>query len=170
MKHFVLDVDGVMTTGQFYCSSAGKQLKVFGPDDHDALALLRDRMDIVFVTGDRSGFEISRSRIVDHMKYPLHLVSTVRRAEWIEQRFDPAQTVYMGDGIFDCYVMSRVGYAIAPANADDNAKASAHHVTRRSGGDRAVAEACLHLLERFFEPFDPARPSDAAELAGGWTT
>lgn len=170
MKHFVLDVDGVMTTGQFVYSAAGKQYKVFGPDDHDALALLRDRMEIVFVTGDRSGFEISRTRIVDHMKYPLHLVSTVRRAEWIAERYDPARTVYMGDGIFDCYVMKRVGYAIAPANADANAKAHAHFVTRRSGGDRAVAEACLHLLERFFEPFDPARPPGTAELAGGWTT
>ena len=35
------------------------------------------------------------------------------------------------------------------------AKKYADYVTKRNGGDRAVAEACLHILERFFESFDP---------------
>ena len=29
-KVFILDVDGVMTTGQFLYSEAGKQMKIFG--------------------------------------------------------------------------------------------------------------------------------------------
>ena len=36
LKVFILDVDGVMTTGQFFYSKDGKQMKVFGPDDNDA--------------------------------------------------------------------------------------------------------------------------------------
>jgi hypothetical protein len=35
--HVCLDVDGVMTTGEFYYSADGKVMKVFGPDDHNAL-------------------------------------------------------------------------------------------------------------------------------------
>ena len=61
----------------------------------------------------------------------------------------------MGDGIFDHYVMRQIGYAIAPANADMLAKKHANYVTERSGGDRAVAEACLHILEKFFQPYAP---------------
>ena len=61
----------------------------------------------------------------------------------------------MGDGIFDHYVMKQVGYSIAPSNSDQNAKKYAHYVTKRAGGDRAVAEACIHILERFFEYNDP---------------
>ena len=34
---FLLDVDGVMTTGQFLYSKDGKDYKVFGPHDSDGL-------------------------------------------------------------------------------------------------------------------------------------
>jgi len=61
----------------------------------------------------------------------------------------------MGDGIFDHYVFKKIGYSIAPGNANSVAKKYADYVTKRNGGDRAVAEACLHILERFFESFDP---------------
>jgi len=169
MKTFILDVDGVLTTGQFFYTAKGKTMKVFGPDDHDGLSLLQPHLDIRFVTGDKKGFEISRKRIVDDMKYPLDLVSTIRRVEWLEERYALDDVIYMGDGLFDHYVMKRVGYAIAPANADELAKAHAHHVTQRSGGDRAVAEACLHLLEKFFEPYEPqSRPQGVAKIAGEW--
>lgn len=39
-KALILDIDEVMTTGQFSYSEAGKQVKVFGPDDNDGLGLL----------------------------------------------------------------------------------------------------------------------------------
>ena len=166
---FILDVDGVMTSGHFLYSSEGKELKIFGPDDNDGLSLLNSYLSIHFVTGDRKGFPISQKRIVEDMKYPLDLVSTIRRIDWIRERHDPAEVIYMGDGIFDHYVMKEVGYSIAPANADSNAKAHADFVTKRSGGDRAVAEACLHILEKFFDPFDPEKlPSNQGKMSGEW--
>ena len=167
---FILDVDGVMTTGQFLYTAEGKVMKVFGPDDNDGLSLLRQYLEIRFVTGDKKGFPISSKRIVDDMKYPLDVVSTIRRVDWIRELYPLERVIFMGDGIFDHYVMREVGYAIAPANADALAKQAAHYVTERSGGDRAVAEACLHILEKFFEPYDPARlPSVNGKLSGEWT-
>ena len=59
-KLFLLDVDGVMTTGQFIYTENGKTMKVFGPDDHDGLSLLKKFIDIRFVSGDISGFEITK--------------------------------------------------------------------------------------------------------------
>lgn len=147
----IIDVDGVMTTGQFFYSSEGKIMKVFGPDDNDGLNLLKPHLDIHFVSADKRGFEISKKRIVDDMHFPLHLVSSHERADWIKQKFDAQKVIYIGDGIFDNYVMNSVGYSIAPANADINAKKSANYVTLRAGGDRAVAEACLHILKKFFQ-------------------
>lgn len=168
-KHFILDVDGVLTTGQFFYTVDGKVMKVFGPDDNDALALLKPYMDIQCITGDRKGFAISERRIVQDMKLPLTLVSTIKRVDWIAERHDLAQVAYMGDGIFDHYVMKRVGYAMAPANADPLAKQHAHYVTQRTGGDRAVAEACLHLLATFFKAYDPAYlPGKTVEQTGEW--
>ena len=76
----------------------------------------------------------------------------------------------MGDGIFDHYVMKGVGYSIAPANADKLAKKHADFITERSGGDRAVAEACLHILEKFYVPYDPEQlPKSNGNLSGEWT-
>ena len=62
-KVFLLDVDGVMTTGQFSYTAEGKSMKVFGPDDNDALSLLRNLMEIRFITGDKNGLEITARRI-----------------------------------------------------------------------------------------------------------
>lgn len=167
---FILDVDGVMTTGSFFYSAEGKQLKEFGPDDNDALSLLKDKVEIRFVTGDRKGFEISRRRIVEDMKFPLELVSTIKRIDWIKQNFDPSRVIYMGDGIFDSYVMRGVAYSIAPANADEEARRVADFVTLRRGGDRAVAEACLHVLNQFFGGFDRNQlPDTTVKLSGEWT-
>lgn len=166
---FVVDVDGVMTTGQFLYSADGKTHKLFGPDDHDALLLLRPHIEIMFLTGDRKGFPITKRRIVDDMEFPLELVSTVRRLEWLADRFDPRRVIYMGDGIFDVYVAGRVGYTICPSNAFYLLRERADFVTRSPGGDRAVAEACLHILERFFTPFDSACPPTAMAETGEWT-
>jgi 3-deoxy-D-manno-octulosonate 8-phosphate phosphatase (KDO 8-P phosphatase) len=167
---FILDVDGVMTTGQFFYTADGKTMKVFGADDNDGLSLLKPSVHIRFVTGDKKGFAISKRRIVEDMHFELDLVSTIRRVEWIAEHYPLDQVIYMGDGIFDHYVMRQVSYAIAPSNADPLAKQHAHYVTQRSGGDRAVAEACLHVLERFFTPYSPHQlPSSTAKLSGEWT-
>jgi 3-deoxy-D-manno-octulosonate 8-phosphate phosphatase (KDO 8-P phosphatase) len=167
---FILDVDGVMTTGHFLYTAEGKVMKIFGPDDNDGLSLLKSSLEIRFITGDQKGFPISKKRIVDDMKYELDIVSTIRRVDWIKERYPLESIVYMGDGIFDHYVMREVGYSIAPANADKLAKQHASFVTERSGGDRAVAEACMHIMEKFFTPFNPAELSSAQyKLSGEWT-
>lgn len=149
---FILDVDGVLTDGSMLYTAEGKVMKRFGPDDHDALVLLRKLIPIQFVSGDSKGFPITAKRVSDDMKFSLDLVSTIRRREWIERRFPLESVIYMGDGIFDALVLSSVGYGIAPADASPLAKAAADFVTESGGGNRAVAEACLHIMERFFEP------------------
>lgn len=169
-KCFILDVDGVLTTGHFIYTEDGKKMKIFGPDDNDALSLLRGNLEIRFVTGDKKGFSISKKRIVDDMGYQLDLVSTIERVEWIEARYALEDVIYMGDGIFDHYVMGKVGYSIAPKNADILAKSSSNFVTERSGGDRAVAEASLHILSKFFSPYNSSVKLDkGAAVSGGWT-
>ena len=168
-KILLLDVDGVMTDGKFYYTEDGKVMKVFGSDDHDVLSLLKPYLEIQFITGDHRGFEISKARIAEDMKFPLSLVSTIKRIDWIKDRWNPKDVIYMGDGIFDHYVFKEVGYAIAPNNADEFCKKNADFLTKRSGGDRAVAEAGLHILEKFFEPYNPEElPSRQIKLSGEW--
>jgi 3-deoxy-D-manno-octulosonate 8-phosphate phosphatase (KDO 8-P phosphatase) len=147
---FILDLDGVLTDGKFYYSSEGKLLKAFGADDHDAIILLRQFLQIIVVTADLKGIEISRRRIESDMNLELNVVSSKDRVEWIRERYDLETTVYMGDGIFDSLVFSSVMYGICPANSSVNTRKFADYVCSQNGGDRAVAEACIHVAKTFF--------------------
>lgn len=147
---FVIDVDGVFTDGKFYYDSFGKVFKVFGPNDNDALLLIRDLISIEVVTADSKGFDISYCRIVRDMNLPLSLVASEDRVSWIRQKSALESTIYMGDGIFDYQVFSRVFYSIAPANAFHFTRQKASFVTKSKGSEGAVAEACVHIADRFF--------------------
>ena len=146
-------------------------MKVFGPDDNDALSLLNRYIDIQFITGDRKGYSISKKRIENDMGFKISLVSTIKRIDWIKKKYNLSDVIYMGDGIFDHYVMKEVGYSIATLNSDKNAKKNADYVTKRSGSERAVAEASLHIMKKFFKPFDPNKPlKTKIKLSGSWGT
>jgi 3-deoxy-D-manno-octulosonate 8-phosphate phosphatase (KDO 8-P phosphatase) len=150
-KFFLLDVDGVMTSGHFIYSNKGKQYKIFGPDDHDALKLLKKFIKIEFVTSDLKGFSISKKRIKDDMGFPIHQVSMENRIKWAKKKFPLNKTIFMGDGIFDYLLMKEVFFSICPQNSSSICFKYASHITKKSGGDRAVAEACLFILKKFFK-------------------
>ena len=86
------------------------------------------------------------------MSFKLNLVSTTERVQWINERYNLNEVIYMGDGIFDHYVMKRVSYSIATNDSDTNAKKYANFVTKRNGGNRAVAEACMHICLLYTSP------------------
>ncbi|MBD3282591.1 MAG: HAD hydrolase family protein [Candidatus Portnoybacteria bacterium] len=168
-KNFILDVDGVLTTGQFCYSEKGKVLKTFGPDDSDALSLLKDKIYIHIISGDKRGFKITKKRISEDMKYPLDLVSTFERLDWIKSKgFVLDETIFMGDGIYDALVFPYVAYSIAPANAFYKTKELADFVTASRGGEGAVAEACVHIVEELFgEKFDVFK-QELKNGSGAW--
>lgn len=167
-KNFILDIDGVFTDGKFYYTRRGKIMKKFGPEDNDGLDLIKDKLYIHTITGDKRGFEISKLRM-DDMKLPCDLVSTFERADWIKKNFNPSETIYMGDGIFDPLVFAEVAYSIAPANAFYTTKDKADFVTQSRGSEGAVAEASIHILEKFFrEKFDVKKIDFSKKSKGVW--
>ena len=77
----------------------------------------------------------------------------------------------MVDGIFDHYVMKKVRYSIATNDSDTNAKKYANFVTKRNGGNRAVAEACMHILKKIFEKYNPKKKLNKdIKFSGKWKT
>lgn len=148
---FLIDVDGVMTTGQFIYSKLGKIAKIFGPHDSDGLKLLKNKIDIEFITADKRGFKISRKRIVHDLGFKLHLVDETKRLEFIKKKYGLKNTIYMGDGYFDHKILKDCLYGIAPCNARKEAKASANFITSSSSGNGAVLDACLQIRKIFFK-------------------
>ncbi|HWZ33604.1 MAG TPA: HAD hydrolase family protein [Bryobacteraceae bacterium] len=57
------------------------------------------------------------------------------------------QVAYAGDDLTDVVIMSRVGLAIAVANARPEVKHAAHYVTTASGGSGAIREVCELILQ-----------------------
>ena len=148
---FILDVDGVMTTGQFLYSSRGKSFKVFGPHDSDGLKLIRDLVNIVFITSDKRGFPISYKRIKKDMGYCLKLVSEEERYSYVREKYGFDNTIYMGDGIYDVSLIRACRVGIAPKNARPEAKEVADYVTQSNSAEGAVCDACLEIKKRLGE-------------------
>lgn len=148
---FLIDVDGVMTTGQFIYSQKGKVFKIFGPHDSDGLKLLKNIINIEFLTADKRGFAISKKRISDDLGFKINLVDEKNRMEFIQKKYGFKNTIYMGDGIFDSYIFKKVKYGIAPKNARIEAKRNADFVTQSNSGEGAVLDASLHLMKKFLK-------------------
>lgn len=153
IRNFILDVDGVLTTGPFLYTREGKLAKIFGPHDNDGIKLLAKLVNICAISADKRGFDISKKRVSDDMGLRLELVSEAERLPWLQSNFNLNESVYMGDGMYDARVFDCVAYSIAPSNAFYIARDSAKYVTKARSGEGAVAEACLHIMEKFFEPF-----------------
>ena len=150
-KNFILDVDGVMTDGKFHYSNKKKIFKVFGADDSEALKILSKYLKIYFITSDRRGYHISKKRIVDDMGYNLFYINTKDRYKFVNDKFNLKISIFMADSFTDYHILKNCYYSIVPKNADLDVKKISIYTTKRDGGDRAVAEACKHILKKIFK-------------------
>lgn len=148
-KNFILDVDGVLTTGHMIYSQDGKKYKIFGPHDNDGLKMIKDLINIQFISADSNGFSITQKRILD-MGFSVDLVSESDRKSYIND-FVLGETIFMGDGFHDAKIMDIVGYSIAPKNARSEVIEKANFVTESKSGEGAVLDACLHIKNKFFD-------------------
>ena len=141
-----MDVDGVIATGQFLYSSKGKQFKIFGPHDADGLNLIKDKVNILFISGDKKGFPISKKRIND-MGYKIEFVPSEKRYDYIKRKFGFENTIYMGDGIYDAPIIRDCKFGIAPSNARIEARKSADYITPSRSGMGAVCDAGIKIMK-----------------------
>ncbi len=149
-KYLIIDVDGVMTTGQFLYSIEGKEYKIFGAHDNDGLKMLKDKIKIIFVTADKRGYQISKKRIVDDMGQELYLIGEQDRYKYIDTNYGFSNTIYIGDGIFDAKILKACLFGIAPLNARIEARNAANYITNSKSGEGAVLDACLLINEKYF--------------------
>ena len=147
-KRFIMDVDGVLNDGMLYWYAGGKPFKAFGNYDHDGLKLLRKYLEIEFVSADEIGWPITESRIIEHMKFPCTMVKEKDRLDFVLNKGNPEETIFMGDGPFDAKIFPHVGLSIAPAQAWRTAISNATYVTPREGGKGAVMDACVYIMDK----------------------
>ncbi|MDC0563123.1 HAD hydrolase family protein [Candidatus Pelagibacter ubique] len=149
-KNFLLDVDGVLTTGHFLHDEFGKKYKIFGPDDKDALLLLKKYIKISFITSDNKGLKISKKR-VENMGFKLKYIESQKRFDWVKKNFDLKETIFMGDGLYDLRLIKHSKMSICPKNSVSILKKYVDYVTKNNGGERAVTEACIFIFKKIFK-------------------
>src|SRR5436190_2240930 len=145
----LVDVDGVLTDGSIIYGDQGAELKAFFVRDGTGLKLwtgLGKQAGII--TGRRSAVverraaELGLSIVVQGAGDKLEALATVLA----EQRLGPEQVCYVGDDLPDVPVLAHCGLAVAVADACQEARATAHYVTRALGGRGAVREVIELIL------------------------
>lgn len=150
VTNLVMDVDGVITSGKFSYTQEGKISKEFGSHDSDALQIVKEKINVFFISADKKGFKISEKRIND-MGFRLELITAKDREKYILDKKNSGFTVYIGDSFTDIPAMMAADFSMAPRNAFKPARKIASFVLSCNGGEGAVAEACIHICPSLFD-------------------
>jgi 3-deoxy-D-manno-octulosonate 8-phosphate phosphatase (KDO 8-P phosphatase) len=145
----VIDVDGVVNTGQFLYDNEGKAYKIFGAEDCDTLkklvTLSNNEIEIIFVTADKRGYDISNKRIRD-MGFNCELIKE-NRAGWLTAI---NADFYIGDSIYDIPCFQAVKYSACPVNAFKQCYEYVDYLSSRKGGEGVLADICIWIWEKIY--------------------
>ena len=144
------DVDGVLTGGRIIFNNQGIETKQFHIRDGVGIRLWqRAGYRFGLITGRTShavkiraaelGVEIVRQTAEDKLPVAQEILGQLK--------LEPRQVCYIGDDLPDVPLMRHVGLAVAVADACQETRAAAHHVTALGGGLGAVRETIEMILK-----------------------
>jgi 3-deoxy-D-manno-octulosonate 8-phosphate phosphatase (KDO 8-P phosphatase) len=150
IKMVLLDVDGVLTTGDIIYSDSGEQIKIFNVKDGVGIRLLKEAgLKVGIITG-RKGRALHHrctnlgiDLIFDGVRHKDQVLDTVTDRTGISKE----AMAYVGDDLPDLPIMKRVGLAVAVADAHEILRQQAHIITRAPGGKGAVREISEAILK-----------------------
>lgn len=150
VKLAIFDVDGVMTDGRIIYGDHGDELKHFDVQDGFGMAMLsRAGIRTAMITAKKSRINQRRAKELHVEKLYQNAKDKLKVYERALKKFKVSheEVCYVGDDLIDLPVLSRVGFAVAVANAVEEVKQKAHYVTERSGGRGAVREVVDLILK-----------------------
>jgi 3-deoxy-D-manno-octulosonate 8-phosphate phosphatase (KDO 8-P phosphatase) len=146
----LLDVDGVLTTGEIIYNDTGYETKVFHVRDGLGIRLLMESgVNVGIITGRRSMALVHRCNnlgitlVKDGIRNKAAALKTILK----ETGIHASATAFLGDDLPDLPIMRRVGFPVAVADAHELVKEAATMVTRRNGGCGAVREVSELILK-----------------------
>jgi 3-deoxy-D-manno-octulosonate 8-phosphate phosphatase (KDO 8-P phosphatase) len=150
IKLLILDVDGVLTDGLLpYTAQGGDAIKTFFVRDGGAIRLWQSMGGVTGLISGRSSpavaaraKDVGISLVFQGVKDKIPPYEAMCRSAGV----DDDRTAFVGDDLWDLAPMRRCAYPIAVAQAAAVVKRAARYVTRRRGGDGAVAEGIERLL------------------------
>ena len=150
IRLLILDVDGVLTTGEVLLDSRGQEIKRFSAKDGLGIRMLQKAGIRVAIATGRSSealryrcAELDIELVYDGLDHKADVADKIRAHTGIEVQ----HIAFAGDDLPDLPLMKRVGLAIAVADAHPVVRGRAQLVTRSAGGCGAVREMCEHILK-----------------------
>lgn len=150
IKLLILDVDGVLSDNKLYYGDNGIEYKTFYTrDGHGMVMLQKSGIEIGIITGRKSPLIDKRMKDlkVKHVYQgkPDKLPTFLSLVAKLELSLD--EIAYMGDDILDLPILTRVGLAVCPKDADSEVLNRTPLVTENVGGKGCVREVCELILK-----------------------
>lgn len=146
----IFDVDGVLTDGGLYFTEDGAEFKRFNSLDGHGIKMLKDNgVEVAVITARDSKAVAYRMKNLGIAHFYQGQSDKVVAFSDLLQKLNLSadEVAYVGDDVIDLPVMTKVGFAIAVANAHDTVKQYANLITEKSGGHGAVREVCDFILK-----------------------
>lgn len=149
IKLLILDVDGVMTDNRLFYNDDGVETKTFYTrDGHGMVMLQKSAVEIGIITGRKSQLVTNRMRDLKvkhvYQGVPDKLPTFLKLVEELGIQLD--EIAYVGDDILDLPILMRIGFAVTPADGDDEVKARVDYISKYEGGRGCVREVCEIIM------------------------
>jgi 3-deoxy-D-manno-octulosonate 8-phosphate phosphatase (KDO 8-P phosphatase) len=146
----LLDVDGVLTSGNIIYSDSGEQIKIFDVKDGLGIRLLKEAgIEVGIITGRRGKAlqhrcdNLGIDLIFDGIQNKALALHDIQAETGI-----PIEAMaFVGDDLPDLPAMKKVGLAVAVGDAVSLVREQAHMVTHAGGGKGAVREVSEAILK-----------------------
>ncbi len=150
IKLVIFDVDGVLTNGRLTYGHNGQESKVFHVRDGQGMKMLQQSgVMIAIITARRSQAVTHRMTDlgIEHV-YQGQINKRIAFEDLCNKlALQADQVAYVGDDLIDLPVMTRVGLAVATADAHDIVIDNAHWQTSIKGGAGAAREVCEFIMK-----------------------
>ncbi len=150
IRHFIFDVDGVLTNGLLHVQENGELLRQMHTRDGYALKTALDcKFPITIITGGNSQGVIKRlnglgiTQIYASVKHKLSILEDLVHS----QNLDLSTVAYMGDDLPDYECMRAVHLAACPADAVMEIKTVSQYISPCKGGEGCVRDLIEKVLK-----------------------
>jgi 3-deoxy-D-manno-octulosonate 8-phosphate phosphatase (KDO 8-P phosphatase) len=149
VRLLLTDVDGVLTDGRIHFDMSGREFKSFHVHDGAGIVYWHRHGGISGFLSGRGG-QVVQDRARELGVHEVHLGKLDKgptfEAILTARGLAPEEVAYVGDDLLDLPVLTRVGFAAAPADARPEVRERVHYVTRAAGGQGVVREVVELLL------------------------
>ncbi|MBL7773381.1 MAG: HAD hydrolase family protein [Chitinophagaceae bacterium] len=146
VRHFVFDIDGVLTNSQLLINSDGMLLRSMHIKDGYAMQLaIKQGYSISIISGAKGDHLLSRFHHLGIQD--IHLGVDDKLPVFTSLALDPSTCLYMGDDMPDVSILKQVYLPCCPSDAVEEVKQIASYVSPYQGGMGCVRDVIEKVLK-----------------------